>query len=67
MIRSPAFGLGIEPTNDLKTLELQDRQQPSRKYSFDSGQVEIAADLVHEMDADAKQPRVAKLTDLRGP
>src|SRR6266567_661655 len=34
-----------------------------RKYYFDGGQVEIAAELVHELDADGKQLRVVKLTD----
>jgi len=34
-----------------------------RKYYFDGGQVEIAAELVHELDADGKQLRVIKLTD----
>jgi type I restriction enzyme R subunit len=38
--------------------------QPStRKYYFDGGQVEIAAELVHELDSDGKQLRVVKLTD----
>jgi type I restriction enzyme, R subunit len=35
----------------------------SRKYYFDGGQVEIVAELVHELDADGKQLRVVKLTD----
>jgi type I restriction enzyme R subunit len=34
-----------------------------RKFYFDGGQVEIAAELVHELDADGKQLRVIKLTD----
>jgi len=34
-----------------------------RKFYFDGGQVEIAADLVYELDADGKQLRVVKLTD----
>lgn len=34
-----------------------------RKYYYDGGQVEIAAELVHELDADGKQLRVVKLTD----
>ncbi len=33
------------------------------KFYFDGGQVEIAAELVHELDADGKQLRVVKLTD----
>jgi type I restriction enzyme R subunit len=34
-----------------------------RKYYFDGGQVEIAAQLVYELDSDGKQLRVVKLTD----
>ena len=34
-----------------------------RKYYFDGGQVEIVAELVHELDADGKQLRVVKLSD----
>jgi type I restriction enzyme R subunit len=34
-----------------------------RKFYFDGGQVEIAAHLVYELDADGKQLRVVKLTD----
>jgi type I restriction enzyme R subunit len=34
-----------------------------RKYYYDGGQVEIATELVHELDADGKQLRVVKLTD----
>ncbi|MEI7728863.1 MAG: DEAD/DEAH box helicase family protein [Verrucomicrobiota bacterium] len=37
--------------------------QPSRKYYVDGGRVEIAADLVYELDAHGKQLRVVKLTD----
>jgi type I restriction enzyme R subunit len=37
--------------------------QERRKFYFDGGQVEIAAELVHELDADGKQLRVVKLTD----
>ena len=37
-----------------------------RKYYFDGGRVEIAADLVYELDADGKQLRVVKLTDYTG-
>jgi type I restriction enzyme R subunit len=37
--------------------------QPSKKFYFDGGQVEIAAELVHELDSDGKQLRVVKLTD----
>ena len=34
-----------------------------RKYYFDGGQVEIAAEVVHELDADGKQLRVVRYTD----
>jgi type I restriction enzyme R subunit len=34
-----------------------------RKFYFDGGQVEIAAELVHELDADGRQLRVVQLTD----
>jgi type I restriction enzyme R subunit len=34
-----------------------------RKFYFDGGHVEIAAELVHELDADGRQLRVVKLTD----
>jgi type I restriction enzyme R subunit len=37
-----------------------------RKFYFDGGQVEIAADLVYELDADGKQLRLVKLTDYTG-
>ncbi len=34
-----------------------------RKYYFDGGQVDIVAELVHELDADGKQLRVVALAD----
>jgi type I restriction enzyme R subunit len=34
-----------------------------RKYYFDGGQVEIAAELAYELDSNGKQLRVVKLTD----
>lgn len=34
-----------------------------RKYYFDGGQVQIAADLVYELDADGKQLRVVRYTE----
>ena len=37
-----------------------------RKFYYDGGHVEIAADLVYELDADGKQLRVVKLTDYTG-
>ncbi len=39
------------------------RPERVRKFYYDGGQVEIAAELVHELDADGKQLRVVKLTD----
>ncbi len=45
--------------SQLSTINLQLR----RKYYFDGGQVEMAAELVYELDADGKQLRVVKLTD----
>jgi len=38
-------------------------QTGRRKYYFDGGQVEIVAEIVHELDADGKQLRVVKLSD----
>lgn len=40
-----------------------DEQKVRRKYYFDGGQVEIAAHLVYELDADGRQLRVVKFTD----
>jgi type I restriction enzyme R subunit len=47
---------------------LVDPPQPGerRKFYYDGGQVEVAADLVYELDADGKQLRVVKLTDYTG-
>src|SRR5213594_1422208 len=39
----------------------------SRKYYFDGGPVKIAAELLHELDADGNQPRVVKLTQQAVP
>ncbi|HME01228.1 MAG TPA: DEAD/DEAH box helicase family protein [Terriglobia bacterium] len=38
-------------------------EPPRRKYYVNGGHVEIAAHIVHEMDADGKQLRVVRLTD----
>ena len=35
----------------------------NRKFYYDGGQVEIVAELVHELDVNGKQLRVVKLTD----
>lgn len=40
-----------------------DMETERRKYYFDGGHVEIAAQLVYELDPDGKQLRVVKLTD----
>ena len=40
-----------------------DEREPRRKYYVDGGQVEIAAHLVHEFDADGSQFRVVRFTD----
>jgi type I restriction enzyme, R subunit len=52
-IQQPTFNSQLS-TNDT---------QLRRKYYFDGGHVEIAAELVHELDSDGKQLRVVKLTD----
>jgi type I restriction enzyme R subunit len=49
--------------NRWRDLSFPNPQLSTRKYYFDGGQVEIAAELVHELDADGKQLRVVKLTD----
>ena len=40
--------------------------EPRRKFYFDGGQVEIAAHLVYELDADGKQLRVVQVHRLHG-
>ena len=39
-------------------------QDERRKYYFDGGRVEIAADLVHELDPDGRQLRVVRYADF---
>ena len=51
-----------EPTG-VTTIVDPPEPEERRKYYFDRGQVEIAAELVHELDADGKQLRVVRLTD----
>ncbi|MEK7731444.1 MAG: type I restriction-modification enzyme R subunit C-terminal domain-containing protein, partial [Planctomycetota bacterium] len=51
------------PYNSLSSSIEERVRERSRKYYFDGGSVEIAAELVHELDADGKQLRVVKLTD----
>ncbi len=50
-------------------LPFRDPLNQERRFiplQLDGGQVEIAAELVHELDADGKQLRVVKLTDYTG-
>jgi type I restriction enzyme, R subunit len=54
---------GTKPYNPLSSSTEERARERSRKYYFDGGHVEIAADLVYELDADGKQLRVIKLTD----
>lgn len=53
----------VTPYNSLSSSIEERARERSRKYYFDGGSVEIAAELVHELDADGKQLRVVKLTD----
>ncbi|NLE94605.1 MAG: DEAD/DEAH box helicase family protein, partial [Dehalococcoidia bacterium] len=48
--------------DDIAVLDDEDRVH-HRKYYFDGGQVDIVAELVHELDVDGKQLRVVNLTD----
>ena len=51
-------------TDDLSPdIPPHDFGQPRRKYYVDGGAVEIAAHIVHELDADGKQLRVVKFTE----
>ena len=53
-----------KPIVDTWPPQILDGSPPQvRKYYFDGGQVEITAELVHELDAEGKQLRVIKLTD----
>lgn len=58
----------IVADEDEKTTHVisDDFEGERRKYYFDGGQVEIAAQLVYELDPDGKQLRVVKLTDYAG-
>ncbi|MSM38682.1 MAG: DEAD/DEAH box helicase [Geobacter sp.] len=42
---------------------IDDGERERRKYYYEGGQVEIAAHLVYELDADGKQLRVVKYSD----
>lgn len=51
------------PYSTLSASTEERARERSRKFYFDGGHVEIAAELVHELDSDGKQLRVVKLTD----
>ncbi|MBS1808375.1 MAG: DEAD/DEAH box helicase family protein, partial [Acidobacteria bacterium] len=56
-----------EPVRDIPTGQASikpDVPMLPRKLYFDGGSAEIAADMVHELDADGKQLRVIKYTDF---
>jgi len=59
---------GFDENGGRKGITIVDPPEPGerRKFYYDGGQVEIAADLVYELDADGKQLRVVKLTDYTG-
>ena len=54
-----------EETEVLVDPVLTDDQRPEepRKFYFDGGQVEIVAELVHELDAEGNQLRIVEYTD----
>lgn len=45
---------------------IDDEPVQRRKFYYDGGQVEIAAHLVYELDAEGRQLRVVRLTDYTG-
>jgi len=44
-------------------IDFEEEKKPRRKYYVDGGSVDIAVDLVYELDADGRQLRVVKYTD----
>ena len=52
--------LGETPT---RALNIDDERYVPRKYYYDSGQVEIVADLVYDLDPEGQQLRVVKYSD----
>jgi type I restriction enzyme R subunit len=52
-----------EATDDGGVIDVGPDDVVPHKYYFDGGQVEIAAHLVYELDADGKQLRVVQFTD----
>jgi len=64
---SSRWNRSLSPHTDSLSSSTEERaRERSRKFYFDGGQVEIAADLVYELDADGKQLRVVKLTEYTG-
>ena len=55
--------LAEDPASYPAQLRPDEAWQAPKKFYFDGGQVEVVAELVHELDADGKQLRVVKLTD----
>ncbi len=55
--------LFAEPPGEYDLAPLGETDIRRRKYYVDGGQVEIAAHLVHEFDADGRQLRVVRFTD----
>jgi type I restriction enzyme R subunit len=56
-------GTVLEPGDLEGELVGDESDAPRRKYYFDGGHVEIATDVVYELDADGHQLRVVRLTD----
>ena len=60
LLRNMAEGRGHHPAARRR------RDAPRRKYYVDGGNVEIAAHLVYDLDADGKRLQVKKFTDYTG-
>lgn len=52
-----------ENAEDVNATVSDDSEGKRRKYYYDGGQVEIASELVYELDPDGKQLRVVKYSD----
>ena len=52
-----------EGSEETGTSLADDSEGKRRKYYYDGGQVEIASEMVYELDGDGKQIRVVKYTD----
>ncbi|HPA17785.1 MAG TPA: DEAD/DEAH box helicase family protein [Verrucomicrobiae bacterium] len=55
--------IDIEPSAPGAGTVIEPPETQRRKYYFDGGQVEIAAHMVYELDADGTQLRVVRFTD----